>query len=461
MNGKFYTFRWLAAFAVMLVLALNAVGLLTIRGDLRELSSTKRQGTIWAANQLEFELLRFSKSLALFISNDPDVTAEDVRFRFDILWSRQSVASLNMEEAEQDGLSDEALGVQRFARLLRETEDAVMNLEDGDTEDAQALLNLFAAYSEPLHDYTIQVKDEQAALDLAAREEIWYLSQLTVAFGGALGVGSVFLAALFFADSRHQRRISAENLRLFEQSQAAYRAKVEFHSTVSHELRTPLTSIKGVLGFFCGGALGELSEKAKEMSNIAYANSNKLEALINDIMDSVKSERDEWSFNFLEIDLIPIVEESINSISEYRTNRTVRFINNFELWVLVFTDSTRIDQAISNLRSNAMKFSDEGTDVVVTVDKIGDVVRLSVCDHGMGIPEEFKPRVFEKFAQANSSDTRSAGGTGLGLSITKRIVEWHGGTISFKTAEGVGTTFVIELPLRRADGKGQAGHIAA
>ena len=197
------------------------------------------------------------------------------------------------------------------------------------------------------------------------------------------------------------------------------------------------------------------------MSNIAYANSNKLEALINDIMDSVKSERDEWSFNFLEIDLIPIVEESINSISEYRTNRTVRFINNFDGEVFVFADSTRIDQAISNLISNAMKFSDEGTDVVVTVDKIGDVVRLSVCDHGMGIPEEFKPRVFEKFAQANSSDTRSAGGTGLGLSITKRIVEWHGGTISFKTAEGVGTTFVIELPLRRADGKGQAGHIAA
>jgi signal transduction histidine kinase len=113
----------------------------------------------------------------------------------------------------------------------------------------------------------------------------------------------------------------------------------------------------------------------------------------------------------------------------------------------VDVDRDRLAQVLANLLSNAIKFSEPGSTVRTQVEACGASVRLAVSDEGAGIPEAFRPRVFQRFAQADGADSRRQGGTGLGLSICKTIVEELGGSIWFDSAEGIGTTFYVELPL--------------
>ncbi|MCU7926729.1 MAG: response regulator [Candidatus Thiodiazotropha sp. (ex Dulcina madagascariensis)] len=227
----------------------------------------------------------------------------------------------------------------------------------------------------------------------------------------------------------------------------------EFISTVSHELRTPLTSIRGSLGLILGGIAGELPEKAKSLLTITNNNSERLIHLINDILDIEKITAGKMHFNFAVTDLISVLQQAVESNKGYADRLNVRFAldagTNDELMVRI--DEKRMGQVMANLLSNAAKHSpaDDQVDISVTTSK--EHVRICVHDHGKGIPEEFKSRVFSKFAQADSSDTRQKGGTGLGLSITKAIVEQHSGNIGFDSSEGMGTTFHVELPLWHKD----------
>ncbi len=223
----------------------------------------------------------------------------------------------------------------------------------------------------------------------------------------------------------------------------------EFISTVSHELRTPLTSIRGSLGLILGGTAGELSEKAKTLLGIANNNSERLIDLINDILDMEKITAGKMQFDNQVVNLIPVVQQSIELNKGYADRLDVRL----ELKVgcddvvMVCIDEQRVTQVMSNLLSNAAKYSPKDDQVEISIEVTDDRVRISVHDHGQGIPEEFKSRIFSKFAQADSSDSRQKGGTGLGLNITKAIVEKQGGSIGFDSDEGKGTTFYVELPI--------------
>ncbi|WP_172299418.1 cell wall metabolism sensor histidine kinase WalK [Pseudoruegeria sp. HB172150] len=459
MNSGFSALRWLAALGLMVALGLSAAGLMTMRSELGALSNTKRTGAIWIANQLEFELFRFTQTVALFMAQDPRVDAEDVVFRFDILWSRHSVAEMADNGKPVAGDWPEAVVLADLGEQLREDDPLVLGLESGDVETARVLLTHFEAFAAPLHDYTLVVKDVQAQEDMDARQEIWRLSKLTVAFSAALGIGSVLLAILFFVDSRVQRQISKENMVLLKRSEAAYTARIEFLSTVSHELRTPLTSIKGVLGFLKAGVLGDLDSKAHRMIQIAHSNAVRLEKLIDDILDSVKAERGEWTFDFEQLDLVKVAEGVVTANASVRIDRTIRFRNAASGPVMVFADRGRIEQVLSNLISNAVKFSESDTEVVVTVRSEGEHAVASVKDSGAGIPEAFRGRIFEKFAQADSSDKRRAGGTGLGLNIAKRIVESHNGKIYFESEPGKGSIFTFELPLLKDAVREKQDHV--
>jgi len=224
--------------------------------------------------------------------------------------------------------------------------------------------------------------------------------------------------------------------------------KNEFISTVSHELRTPLTSIRGSLGLLSSGTVGELPESANDMLKIASNNTERLLLLINDILDIQKIESGKMSFKFESIDLPSFIEQAITDHAEYGKQHGVTFVfENVLEGVRVFADKDRLMQVMGNLLSNAAKFSNDGDNVEISVaSHQSDRLRISVTDYGAGIPEEFQPKLFDRFTQSDSSDTRTKGGTGLGLSIVKVIIEKHGGLIDFISKEGIGSTFYIELP---------------
>lgn len=226
------------------------------------------------------------------------------------------------------------------------------------------------------------------------------------------------------------------------------RLKSEFVSSVSHELRTPLTSIRGALGLIVGGATGELAEKAMSLVDIAYNNSQRLINIVNDILDLEKIGSGRMEFRFGAHDVAVLVDGALQANKGFADEHGVKFeLVECSAPSPVRADDQRIAQVMANLLSNAAKFSPEGATVDIAVKEDDGTVRISVSDKGPGIPEEFHGRVFERFSQADSSDTRKAGGTGLGLSIVKAIVERHGGHVGFVSETGNGTTFFFDLPV--------------
>jgi PAS domain S-box-containing protein len=226
------------------------------------------------------------------------------------------------------------------------------------------------------------------------------------------------------------------------------RLKDEFVATVSHELRTPLTSISGSLGLLAGQWASKLPESAVRLLSIAHTNSKRLARLLNDILDIEKLESGRVVFSLSRVAVRSLVEHAIEDNRGFAEGYSVSVRLDYASTELdVNADPDRLAQVITNLLSNAVKFSPPGGEVIIAVEKSADDVRITVRDHGAGVPDEFKPHIFEKFAQADATNTRQKGGTGLGLSIVKQIVERLGGTIGFGDAPGGGAIFFVELPV--------------
>jgi PAS domain S-box-containing protein len=225
------------------------------------------------------------------------------------------------------------------------------------------------------------------------------------------------------------------------------RMKTEFISTVSHELRTPLTSIRGALALVAGGVVGELPAAAKPLVEIAHKNSERLILLVNDLLDMEKIEAGKMELNASPVKLMPLLQQALDGNRAYAEQYRVGFELEGDLAdAMVNLDANRMMQVLANLLSNAVKYSPAGGMVRMAAERRDLLIRIAVKDNGPGIPDEFKERIFQKFAQADSSDTRKKGGTGLGLSITKAIVEHMGGRIWFDSQPNVQTAFNIEFP---------------
>ncbi|MDP3798941.1 MAG: PAS domain S-box protein [Polaromonas sp.] len=225
------------------------------------------------------------------------------------------------------------------------------------------------------------------------------------------------------------------------------RMKSEFVSTVSHELRTPLTSIRGSLGLVWGGVTGELPEKAKALVGIAKNNCERLIRLINDILDSEKIESGKMRFEIQPVELEPLMEQVLAANEGFAAQHQVKLVlRTGSHPVRVNVDSDRLTQVATNLLSNAIKFSPAQGTVQILVRSGAERVRVEISDEGPGIPQEFRQHIFQKFSQADASDTRQRGGTGLGLNISKAMLERMDGSIGFTTEQNVGTTFFFELP---------------
>jgi PAS domain S-box-containing protein len=226
----------------------------------------------------------------------------------------------------------------------------------------------------------------------------------------------------------------------------AERMKKEFTSTLSHELRTPLTSIIGSLQLINSGVMGEVEREVGELTEVAERNGQRLLDLINDILDIEKIESGKLA---LTPELIPVdglVEEAIVLNQAFAERFNVRFEWRGDPQRKLFADRKRLLQVMTNLLSNAAKFSPEGGVVEITTEDAGAKVRLAISDRGGGIPEGFRGRIFGRFTQADSTATRPKGGSGLGLAICKRLVELMQGRIGFDNRQGGGATFWFELP---------------
>ena len=228
------------------------------------------------------------------------------------------------------------------------------------------------------------------------------------------------------------------------------RLKSEFVATVSHELRTPLTSIKGSLNLLTAGVLGALPASASAMLKIAQDNTERLVQLVNDILDIEKLELGQAGLHLERCLLAPQLQQALAHNQGYADSFAVHLrldLSDLPAETAVLIDSLRLQQVLSNLISNAVKFSEAQGQVSIRASLSGQQVRVEVSDQGPGISEEFRPRIFQKFAQADSSSTRLRGGTGLGLSICKTLVERMHGEIGFTSVPGQGSTFYFSLPL--------------
>jgi len=237
---------------------------------------------------------------------------------------------------------------------------------------------------------------------------------------------------MLIKDIREQKRIE--------------RMKSEFISTVSHELRTPLTSISGALSLITNNMLGVVPDKAKAMLEIAHKNSQRLSLLINDLLDMEKLIAGKMSFDMSVRQVSPLVQQALIENKIYADKYHVKFVlNDFSEAISINIDGFRLQQVLNNFLSNAAKYSPAQHHVDISITLNQGWVRISVRDYGQGIPEEFKARMFQKFSQADSSDSRQKSGTGLGLAISKELVERMGGVIGFDSEAGKGSCFFAEF----------------
>ena len=227
--------------------------------------------------------------------------------------------------------------------------------------------------------------------------------------------------------------------------------KREFISIVSHELRTPLTSIRGALGLVIGGVAGRIPGKADELLTIAERNCERLISLVNDILDLEKIELGRLSFNPVNLDLRSAIESVVALSNDYATGFEVSLKTAISLphELRMRVDESRLAQVLTNLISNAVKFSPpQGTvEVAAELNAEAESVRISVRDQGPGIPPEMREYIFEKFRQLDSPNALSKGGSGLGLSIAKAITEAFGGTIGVECPVEGGSVFFLNLPI--------------
>jgi two-component system sensor histidine kinase VicK len=300
---------------------------------------------------------------------------------------------------------------------------------------------------QPLRQLCLEACRHQLDAELAAircrQARHWQLSLLD-AQGEAVAVE---LSAAILGNAQDPGVLRILHIQDIRERQRLQRLQGEFVSVISHELRTPLTAIAGALALINGGALGQAPAEMHSMLRIAEDNSLRLGELIDDLLDMDKLAAGRMTFMLSEQPLRPLLEQAIAHNQPHAAQHQVQL----QLLAprddaLVRVDGQRLAQVMANLLSNAAKFSPPGQSVEVLLEQRGTWLRVSVRDHGPGIPEVFKPRIFSSFSQADGSDTRQQGGTGLGLAISKELIERMDGRIGFDSHEGQGACFWFELP---------------
>lgn len=232
-----------------------------------------------------------------------------------------------------------------------------------------------------------------------------------------------------------------------DQAVSADSSKTEFLANMSHELRTPLTGVLGMSELLQNQRIGPLNDKQTEYVDQIQESGNHLLELINDLLDLAKIESGDQKMHMAIVSPSRLVADSIGLVRELAVMKGVALVANVDQNIPPITgDALRLKQALVNLLSNAVRFTDSGGRVSIEANEFEGRLDLVVNDTGVGIPDDEYDEIFEPFVQAKSGGAAVSQGTGLGLSVTKSIIEMHGGTIDVLSELGVGSRFTISLP---------------
>jgi signal transduction histidine kinase len=229
---------------------------------------------------------------------------------------------------------------------------------------------------------------------------------------------------------------------------AAARMKDQFVATVSHELRTPLAAMDGWLHILLDGEPGPLNEEQHRFLTTVKRNSDRLMRLVGDLLLIGQMDAGRFTLDLADVDVAELVSETVALFEGAAAEKQIELTADMVPRAIVHGDRLRLGQLLSNLVSNAVKFTPEGGQVRVRVGEQDGTCQVEVTDSGVGIPADERSQLFERFYRASTAT--GTAGSGLGLAISKAIAEAHGGTIRIADSAGSGTRFVVEIPLHVA-----------
>ena len=248
-------------------------------------------------------------------------------------------------------------------------------------------------------------------------------------------------------------RYAIERKKVENKLKEAVEAKEKFISIVSHDLRVPLASIKESISIVMDGVTGKIKKEQKDCLDIAKRNIDRLNRLINDLLDFQKLGAGKMNFDIHDNNANDVVKEVYETMLSMAKKEGINLVLELDSSLpMVEFDKDKINQVLSNLVNNAIKFTKEGS-VTITTSRKEDAIQISVSDTGCGIKEEDLPKLFHEFVQLETPGIEKPKGTGLGLVITKEIVTKHGGEIWAKSEVGKGSTFSFTLPIQELDVK--------
>lgn len=444
--------------AILLVLFVGAVAfgigvILKLSDRVESIQTAEQRDPLWIGSQLQFEMLRLERALSEAALGLKPTT--DVALRFDIAWSRitilqegklaQVIESFNIDHSVLLALEDrfEELEPLIEAFTTQDMTDAVR------FQSAATLLDALEGFDISLRDFLLALAQAKTAFLTEFRTGLLSLSQ-AIAYLSAtiLALFGIFIILLFL-ELRFAAKRAREMRALAQEATSASRLKMNFMSVVSHELRTPLTSLLGGLALLKARVDDTMEDKtALKLLDVASRNGDRLLTLVNDILDAQALSEGKVTVKQEPTDLVEVVEAAVEGCKPYADALGVCYeVSTPPGRTMARTDSARVSQVLNNFLSNAAKFTSSGDVVIVSLERTGQKARIEVEDHGIGIPMERQKDVFRAFHQINPGTTGANKSSGLGLSIAKQLMDLLGGSVGFRSIEGKGSTFWIELDL--------------